>query len=419
MMKAQSAVPLLNKRDLLRLCSTLVMAAGLAACGGGDDPVNRVATWTASQSDLNEDVSVFGFFPPDPLNFTDQTLRQIVRIAVDGKNPKFKFSNRYGSSPLTIDGVHVARSSGGGAIDTATDKSILFNGASSITIPAGKEVWSDSVEMVVPKQTTLAVSLYIKNARIATAHRFSNTTTYAGAGNQLSIGAMSGVLANARASSYSPPATSYFLSEISVERNVPTKVVVAFGDSITDGFGSTLDSYLDYPSQLANRALAANMNLSVVNSGLGGNRWLNDRFGEKGVTRFAKDVLDITGVTDVIILLGTNDFGNGAAFGQVVTADQVIQGMQTAIQQAKAKGVKVYLATIMPRGSTGENEEKRQAVNAWIRNNKDVAGIVDFDKAMGDSSDPLRMPSAWTADGLHPNDMGYAKMAEAVDITKF
>lgn len=389
----------------------------LWGCGGGGGnamvSTKRVATWTSAQSDLNEDVSIVGIQKPNPSVFTNQTLRQIARASVGGINPRFKFSNRFGTSPLKIDKVRVAKSIGGGAIDVSTDLPVTFSGAAMVTIAAGQEVWSDPVGMSVAKLDRLAVSMYMVSAEIATAHRFYSSTTFVAEGDQTSNPVMSSAAANVRAS-------VYYLSEVTVERTGATKVVVAFGDSITDGAMSTANAYLGYPEQLSDRALSTDPNFAVVNQGIAGNRWLRDRFGTAGITRFAWDALGVTGVTHVVVLLGINDLGLATALGEPATAEEIIGAMAKAISQAKAAGVKIYMGTIMPNRGTGSKEADRQLINSWIRANKDIAGVFDFDRALQDPGDPTSLLATYdSGDHLHPNDAGYARMASEIDLSKF
>jgi lysophospholipase L1-like esterase len=412
---------LLNRRSLWHWVAASAFAIVLAACGGGADTMPTpalAAAWTASQSDLNEDLSALNFPAQSPTTITDQTVRELARVAIGGSNIRIKFSNRFGASPLTLDKARVARWSGAAAIDPSTDHAVTFAGAQSVTIAAGAEAWSDPVDMTVPAQTVLAVSLYIKNATIATAHRFATVSTYVGSGDQTSAPVMSAAAANARSS-------AYFMSEIDVEHPTPATVVVAFGDSITQGVATSTNAFLDWPSQLANRLATAKPDVSVVNAGLSGNRWLNNIFGVRGLDRFSEDVLKVTGVTHTIIFMGINDLGLSQNYpSQTVTADQVIGAMATAIAQAKAKKIKVFLGTITPfKGAayyTDAGEAKRQAINAWIRANKDVDGVVDFDKVLQDSADPLQADASLViSDHLHPNDVGQGRMAAAVDLSWF
>lgn len=408
------------RRKLLKCSAILAFTYVLTACGGGnvDSTATRAAAWTASQSDLTEDVSALGIPKPTPAEFTNQTIRQVARLSLDGNLVRIKFSNRFGKVPLTLNKVHVARSVGAAEIDTSSDHAVTFAGAPSVTIEAGQDRWSDAVALPVEPQIRLAVSIYMEKATIATGHRFSTSSTYVSTGDQTTARDIFSAAENVRSS-------SYFMSEIAVERSDASKVVVAFGDSISDGVASSTNAFLDYPSQLSNRALKIDRNISVVNAGMGGNRWLNTPFGLPGVRRFTEQVLGVTGVTHTIILLGTNDLGLSQLYqDQVVTAEQVIAAMTEVISLAKAKNVKVYLGTLIPfKGGffyTIEGEAKRQTINAWVRANQEVAGVIDFDKAIQDPEDPLRIPThLHSGDSLHPNDAGYAKLATAVDLAMF
>ncbi|MDB5937826.1 MAG: hypothetical protein JWP77_190, partial [Polaromonas sp.] len=163
---------------------------------------------------------------------------------------------------------------------------------------------------------------------------------------------------------------------------------------------------------------------SVVNSGIAGNRWLVDIFGPNANSRFDRDVLNVAGVTHTIILLGVNDFRNSFRFpAQAVTTDQVITSMATAVGKSKAKGLKVLLGTIMPcKGEAfcpASVDADRQVVNTWIRNNRNVDGVVDFDRVMQNPADPAAINPAYdSGDRLHPNDAGYGAMAAAIDLAK-
>ena len=167
--------------------------------------------------------------------------------------------------------------------------------------------------------------------------------------------------------------------------------------------------------------------MSVVNAGISGNRVLTDTAGPKGVGRFERDVLGQTGVTHTIIMLGINDIGVcGRLNIHCVSADEITAGLSSMVDKAKAQGVKVFLATLTPFKGTANNyytdagEAKRQAVNAWIRANKAVDGVVDFDLALRNPADPATfLPAYDSGDHLHPNDAGYQAMADAIDLSKF
>ena len=208
-------------------------------------------------------------------------------------------------------------------------------------------------------------------------------------------------------------------------------VVVAFGDSITEGAGAIEENGrpVRYPDRLAARLRAqpGQRPVTVVNAGLSGNRLLADGVGLKGIARFGRDVLAHRSVTHVVILIGINDIGfsmpEGAARpirGQPA-AEEITAGLQLLVQQAQARGIKVLLGTLPPfKGASywsREKETRRDAVNRWIRSRRDVAAVVDFDAAMRNPADPQALnPLHDSGDHLHPGNAGYAAMADAIDL---
>ncbi|OJH39031.1 G-D-S-L family lipolytic protein [Cystobacter ferrugineus] len=333
-----------------------------------------------------------------------------------------RVSNLFGTAPVTLGGVHIARGTGGASIQATTDTLLRFNGQESVTVPAGQEAWSDETRFSLPSQTDVAVTVYVpQRTPVATVHSQGQQTTSVAAGN---------ALGSATFTSTETRQSYYWVTGIDVRNDEARGVIVAFGDSITDGAESTVDAVNRYPDFLARRVAAdpALEGFSVVNQGIGGNRVLNDVLGPRGVDRFQRDVLGTTGVTHAIILLGINDIGFGGFVPeQAVTADEMIAGLQTMVDQAKARNVEVFLGTLLPfKGAAApyysqEAEAKRQAVNAWIRANTARAkGIIDFEAAMRDPADPLQIrPEYDSGDHLHPNDAGYEAMANAIDLALF
>jgi lysophospholipase L1-like esterase len=202
--------------------------------------------------------------------------------------------------------------------------------------------------------------------------------------------------------------------------------VVAFGDSITDGVQSTVGANLRWPNDLARRLDAlGGPALAVADEGIGGNRVLAGSrcCGGSAEARFARDALDQAGVRDIIVLEGINDIGFSAGLpaGAGISAARIIAGYEQLIVQAHARGVRIFGATLLPfQGAgyyTAAGEATREAVNAWIRTSGAFDGVVDFDAAMRDAADPLRLNPAYdSGDHLHPDDAGYQAMADAVNL---
>jgi lysophospholipase L1-like esterase len=403
----------------------LLGLAWTAACSGSKaDSVAsqaltpRRATWAASPQDYAE-VFPGGTFPaPMPLSFSNQSLRQIVHVSIGGTAPRVRFSNLFGTAPLALTGAHLAPALGGSRIDTKTDVALTFDGKSSVSIPAGQELWSDPASLDVPASSDLAVTLYLSgDAAVSTVHSVAQSTAFATSGSALSD------------AQYAMPVTStmyYWITGVDVDAPAAKGVVVAFGDSITDGVGSTLDANHRYPNYLAQRlaAQASTAGYGVVNEGISGNRVLHDVAGPSALSRFQRDALGNSGASDVIILIGINDIGfSGIVPADAVSTQDISNGLATLVQQAHGAGLRAFLATLTPFEGTmasyysDAGEMEREAVNSWIRSNRDVDGVVDFDAVMQDPSDPKSMRSDLNSgDHLHPNDLGYQTMANAIDL---
>ena len=209
--------------------------------------------------------------------------------------------------------------------------------------------------------------------------------------------------------------------------------VVLFGDSITDGTGSTVDTNNRWPDHLARRLDEANIPMGVLNLGIAGNRVLSDGLGVNALARFDRDVLAQAGVTHVVVLEGINDVGlalNDLGLPRSEsrpTAEEIIFGHQQLIARAKSHGLSIYGATFLPFEGTSlavipnywsaDGEATRQAINDWIRTSGAYDGVVDFEAAVRNPDAPTRIrPRYDSGDGLHPGDAGYAAMAEAVDL---
>jgi lysophospholipase L1-like esterase len=309
-----------------------------------------------------------------------------------------------------------------GVIDPSTDRELKFGGNASFSIPPGAMAVSDTVNLNVPKLSELAVSVFLPDeVSVLTMHNTGLHATYITSGETLSIPSVSNV-----------PMTNswYFLSSVDVLAPSSTGLIVAFGDSITDGATSTNDANQSWPSQLASRLLAhpATSNLAIVNQGISGNRVLRDGTGTNALARFDRDVIAQPGVKWVMILEGINDIGNASRANfegeNNVTVDDLIGGMEQLIERAHIHGIKVIGCTLTPYKGAGyysdKGEEIREAYNQWIRTGKAFDAVVDFDKATQDPADPKEIrPEYNIRDHLHPNDAGYKAMADAVNLSIF
>jgi lysophospholipase L1-like esterase len=368
---------------------------------------------------------VAGPFAPVSPSFDNQTLRQIVRINGGGSEIRLRLTNEYGSKPLEIGEVHVALSAGpGGAIVPGSDHVVTFSGSKSTVIPAFSPMLSDPIAMEVKPLGSLAVSIYVAaDSGPCTCHQ---------------VGAQTGYLSQrgnfAGAAALPVPSTFVYRAFLSgVEARGQARTIVAFGDSLTDGAVSTNDANHRWPDRLAERLNAqAAGKWGVVNQGISGNRLLAGGAGEAALARFDRDVLSVPGISDVIVLLGTNDLGVGygparpgaAPAVNPPTYEDLLAGYRQLIARAHARGVKIYAATIMPYEGASywspAGDALRQKINQWMRTSKEWDGFADFDAVWRDPAKPTQIKEGMgAADHLHGSDAGYAALGDSIPLDLF
>ncbi|MEV0251187.1 SGNH/GDSL hydrolase family protein [Nocardia sp. NPDC050712] len=358
--------------------------------------------------------------------FSNHTLRQVIRVSQGGLATRVRLTNRYGTGTLAIAGGTVAVTGTGADIRPDTLRPLTFGGAAEFRIPAGAELATDPVPLPVAPFQSLTITLHLAAPTgPATHHAQALTTSYRATGDHR---------ADAAGTAFTETTQSwYYLSGVEVFEVLPQRSgVVAFGDSITEGVGSTVGADNRYPDELAERLAAEGIPRAVIDQGIGGNRLTVDSswLGASAQRRFQTDVLEQPGVGTVIILAGINDIGlsaagPGAADTVVpVSTDQLVAGHLDLIRRARAKGLRVIGATLTPiDGSpyfSPAAESARQALNSWIRTAGAYDAIVDFDAALRDPANPRRFaPQFDSGDHIHPGDAGYAAMAAAVNPADF
>ncbi len=335
---------------------------------------------------------------------------------------RLQFSNAMGGEPLHIGRTRVAKSAGGSATVAGTDRAISFSGKATVTVPPGAIAISDPVLLDVTPFELLAVSMHLPGkTTVNTLHPLGLRKTYIAKGDQSSAAVLDGAETN----------RSYFwLTGLEVLAPGNAGTIVAFGDSITDGFATTPDAGRAWPDQLAERLQrdARTRHLSVINMGISGNRVRRDGAGLSALARFDRDVLARPGVRWVILLEGINDINFAAIPGmsasEAVTADELIAAYAQFVDRAHLHGIKVMGATIAPTEGLWLYSEKtealREAVNHWIRTSGRFDAVVDFDVALRDPARPTRLNPAYNpGDHVHPNDAGNTAMAAAIDVARF
>lgn len=359
-------------------------------------------------------------------SFNNHTLRMNARVSIGGDTLRVRVSNAYGGGNLEIGAASVAVRDSGPAIVPGSERPMTFGGSASASVAAGALVISDSVQLDVEPLADLVVTLYLPGA---ISPDFQITGRYARQTNYISPPG------NFAASIDMPVGKIsdewYFVCGIDVLAPEETGGVVTLGDSLTDANISTHDAFCRWPDQLARRLVARSDGrpLGVMNQGLGGNRILHDLRGESGLRRFDRDVLAQPGVTHAIVMLGTNDLRNrNARPDEEVTAEQMIAGLHQMALRAQTGGIKLFGATLTPFGNetflpgawNPTREGHRVAVNNWIREGGAFNGVVDFDEALRDPDRPSQMLPIYDCDdGLHPSDLGYCRMGDAIDLTLF
>ena len=378
------------------------------------DNLHWVGTWTAAPA------------PAEAGAISNQTVRMNPRVSIGGDRVRVRVSNAYGTRPLLVGAAWLGLRDKGPAVVPDSHKKLTFGGAESATIAAGAFIVSDPVAFALPPLADVTVSVYLPGELSVSSGitgRYARQTNYISPPGNF-------------ASSVVMPVGSItgdwlFVSGVDVLASPEAGAVVALGDSLTDANISTMDAFCRWPDQLARRlhARPRERPMGVMNQGLGGNRILHDIRGDSGLRRFDRDVLAQPGVTHVIVMLGTNDLRNRwAKPEEEVNAEQMIAGMKQLAVRAHIRGIKIFGATLtgfenetfLPGAWTPEREKHRQAFNKWVREGGAFDAVIDFDRALRDPERPASMlPIYDCGDHLHPSDLGYNKMGDAIDLSLF
>ena len=384
-------------------------------------PVSGPSRWIAAWAASPQAASPRGRFAT---GFENQTVRNVVFSSIGGSMVRVRLTNAFGAAPLAIGRATVGISTRNGGLAPGTARFVTFAGRPSVSIPPGAEALSDPVRLTVRPMQSLSVSAFLPGPTgPPTMHGVARQTNYVAFGDHAPDS--TGFAFTTRTQAW------YLLDDVDVL--APARVrgtIVAIGDSITDGVGSSSDANARWPNFLARRLQARRgKTLNVVDEGIGGNRVLNNSrcCGVNAVARFGQDVLARPGVKAVIMLEGVNDIGFSESRGRLtaphrnVSAAQIIAGYEQIIAQAHADGLAIFGATLTPfRGArywSPNGEAKRDTINHWILTSGAFDGVIDFARALADPEHPQSLARRYdSGDHLHPDDAGYRAMAAAIDL---
>lgn len=377
---------------------------------------NPKVVWTGTWATAPQSVEPHNM-PPAP-GLSNNTFRQVVRTSLGGSHIRLHLTNLFSASPLQIQSAWVAVSTGDSAIDVQTKKQLRFQQQTSVEISARGAVVSDPLAFTLPAGSKLAITLcYGSVPSDLTGHPASRTYSYLITGNDPESD-----FSNAKRFD-----RWYTIHRLEVINKQSKGSIVVLGNSIADGRGSGTSKHNRWTDVLSDRLNQnkATRHVGVLNVGIGGNCVLRGGLGQTALTRFDRDVLMQENVKWLILSIGINDIGgvrSPEAAQEVVK--KLIEAYQRMIDKAHAQGIKVYGATILPFAKSfydaGHRQEMRDAFNAWIRTSKAFDAVIDLDQAIKDPNNPRCMQAdAHDHDWLHPNETGYKRLGQSIDLNLF
>ena len=430
----------------MRLFFTLITLMVLNMQSAGAEPQKWVTSWIASvqgpypTGNPSAQPNMSMVFPSPANGAKNQSFRMMVKPDLWSNQTRVRLSNAMGTQAVTFSDVYVGLQLGSAELVPGTNRAATFKGKKSITVPAGESVWSDTVDLPFVTKANqqfldgkkLAVSFYIPDTSgPMTWHAKALTTSYV---TPPEAGMQSN---NESESAFSfTTASWFFLDAVDMKAAPDTQVIVAFGDSITDGTASTMNGDDRWPDVLARRLRHQyGHKIVVLNAGIGGNQIAGPAEysptkpfagGPSSSARLERDVLSLSGVNTLIWLEGINDFSkNGMA-----TPEKVITQLTEGVNRLNQAGIRVIGATVgSALGSTSAahgfpaQDEKRQTLNNFIRNSKIFVGVIDFDAVTLDTTTGQMRPEfvpdstvGGVGDKLHPNRAGYHAMGHSIDL---
>ena len=409
-----------------KLTTGLALAAGLLAATPALAEHHAEGTWVGSwTASPHAPLTTEGPFAA--ASYDDVTISQVIHLSEGGTALRVRFTNRYGGAPLHIGEARIVLLDDDGNEVAGSSRALTFGGEAGAVVPRGAPFASDVVELATQDFQKAKVVMYLpEDTGPCTCHLTGlDTLAVSAPGNHVG-------------EDFAPASTAMhraFLHTVEVLSDDAQGTIVTFGDSITDGVGSTPGEDRRWPDVLAERLEAAGMEYAVANAGISGNRVLSPGMGESALSRFDEDVLSLPNVTHMIIFVGVNDIGNryGPQRGGVggltldqpeIDAAQMIAGYRQLIARAKAEGITVIGSPIGPYKGAGywseEGEAARQAINSWILDSGEFDATVRLDTAFADLADPQQMREGYhMGDFLHGSDAGLKAVGESIPLELF
>jgi len=369
-----------------------------------------VAAWSSSPQGAFPLPLPAGRATPSGASTSAVTVREFIHPSVGGNGVRVRLTNEFGTTSLSVVSATLAAVDAGAVVPN-TLHALTVGGRSEISIRPGETALSDLVPLRVDPSREMAVSLAIRAG--------STDATENIDAQQRNLVAYGDRVWQRSDRSFQPVTTWPWVSGVDVRRPAPSHTVVAFGDSLTSGLGSSLNSNDRWPDRLAYRLDARPDNgVSIVNAGIAGNQLLaSTTLSPSAVARIGQDALDQPGVRTLILLEGVNDL-NSVNPPNVAA---LVAGYRRVVADAHARGVRVIASTILPFGGyevwTPERELEREAINRWITTSGAFDGVVDLAAAVAEPAAPDQLAARFdSGDHLHLNDAGYAALAAAIPL---
>ncbi|MBD9528564.1 SGNH/GDSL hydrolase family protein [Paracoccus sp. PAR01] len=405
---------------MTRLASRAALLAVSIAVGIGAAKADPwTPAWLASPQPVwSADFPLPTGLPP---TIAGQVIRQPLTLAWSGDRLRLVLSNIHGTQPLAITAAAVAPADDG-ARTTGPARVVTFGGRPEAQIAPGASLVSDAVDLPVTAGQRIAATLrFGPDAQAQDFHWDARETSF--------------VLKGGDPTATDPQvaqeiATRIALAGVLVDHPAD-QVVVAMGDSITDGNGAPMDGQARWPDQLARRL--APQGVAVVNAGISGGRLLTDGMGQSVLARLDSDLLSLPDADALILLIGTNDIAwPGSPFAPdepPMVLERLQAGYLQLAERLHAQGIRLIVGTLPPfKGAlpgtpmedsywSADKDDLRNRFNDWLRGADFHDGLVDFDQILRDPAAPARLLEAYdSGDRLHPGAAGNKAMAEGVDI---